>query len=236
MLAAESVRLCFDHAAMKRVCIITGLLLAGLGSYLIWRSIPERYAWLVFGPEGKTRMLLCMDRDAASIDFNRDGKFDLTERIRMPATNHSIPILDGKTSYTITGVSRYDYGKSRDAIVSVDIKGTLEFRQIGDVMLSRSRKGAAVAHFNGPLTVQAQTILWELPPDLVLRRGDKPTDIRVNIGTIRKADRCWTAIRTHDDKRQSVFPRDVFPVVNVEFPTKSGTSSVVIRYPLDEVC
>lgn len=222
---------------MKKVWIITAIILASLGSYLWWRSAPQQYGWLAFGPNGQLRMLLRVDRETASIDLNRNGKFERTEQVPIGALkSHPLLISEGKVSYTVTKISCFSVNnKLRDAMVFVDVKGPLEFQQVADVMLSRNRMGGAVAHFNGPLEVQAQTILWELPPDLALRRGDKPTDIRVNIGTYRKADRCWTAVCTQD-KTNSVFPPEVFPTVEVEFPATPGKPPFTERYALDRVC
>jgi hypothetical protein len=221
---------------MKKVSTISAIILASFGGYLLWRSVPQQYGWLAFGPKGDVRMLLRMDGETVSIDLNRNAKFERTERVPINAlVNRPVMISEGKVSYAITEVSSYSDNGSRHAIVSVDVKGPLEFRQIGDVMLSRSRTAASIAHFNGPLMVQAQTILWDLPRDFALRRGDKPTDMRVNIGTFRKADRCWTAIRTQD-KARPVFPSDVVPILEVEFPAKSGKPPIAARYPLDKVC
>jgi hypothetical protein len=222
---------------MKKVWIITAIILASLGSYLGWRSVPRQYGWLTFGPNVQLRMLLRVDRETVSIDLNRNGKFERTEQVPIGALkDHPLMISEGKVSYVITKITEYSWANGpRDAMVYVDVKGPLEFQQMADVMLSRTRRGASVAHFNGPLAVQAQTILWELPPDLALRRGDKPTDIRVNIGTYRKADRCWTAVCTQD-KTNSVFPAGVFPTVEVEFAAAPGKSPVTARYALDKVC
>jgi hypothetical protein len=181
-------------------------------------------------------LVLRVDPRTVSIDLNRNGKFERTEQIPIGTLgDRPVMISEGDVAYAINGLSYFPDDKLRHAVVSVDVKGPLAFRQIGDVMLSRTRTGGSVAHFNGPLEVQAQTIFWELPPDLALRRGDKPTDIRVNIGTYRKADRCWTAVRTQD-KTNSVFPPEVFPTVEVEFPATSGKPPVTERYALDRVC
>jgi hypothetical protein len=220
---------------MKKLWAIVAMLVLAVSAYAAWQFlVTPKYGWLVFGPEGKVRMLLRADGDAASIDLNRNGRFDAAEHLKASPTR-SIPVSDGKTSYVISGIGHYANGGSRNVTVTVDVKGPPEFRQLGDLSLSRSRASAPIAHFNGPLKIEPQTLYWELPPDLALRRGDKGTDMRVNIGTIRKADRCWTMVYTQD-RTNAFFPTNVFPWVDVEFPSMKGGSPILVRYPLDKVC
>ena len=208
-----------------------------IGGYFAWQLLtPPKYGWLVFGPEGRVRMLLKADDDSVSLDLNRNGRFDAAERFSVSSAEPlSIPVSESKNSYLITRISSYEHDGQRNATVQVEVKGAAEFRQLGDLFLSRTQAGAAIAHFNGPLEVQAQTILWELPKDLALRRGDKGTDIRVNIGTIRKEQRCWTTVYTQD-RTNAFFPTNVFPWVAVEFPGKTNAPAIVARYALDRVC
>ena len=91
--------------------------------------------------------------------------------------------------------------------------------------------------FNGPLTVQAQTIRWQLPPELALARGDEPTDLRAIIGTLDPATECWTTVLVHGTNNQSNFSANVHPVVDVEYPPKvAGARPMQVRYALKEFC
>jgi hypothetical protein len=219
--------------------LLAAMAVVGLASagYFAWWFLPTpKYGWLVFGPEGQVRVLLRANAKLNELDLNRNGRFEAAERFNISGAEPlSIPISDGKTSYLVRKISSYDYEGRRNTTVEVEVTGKPGFRQLGDLFLSRTRAGAAIAHFNGPLEVQAQTILWELPKDLALRRGDKGTDIRVNIGTIRKEQRCWTTVFTQD-RTNAFFPTNVFPWVAVEFPGKTNGSAIVERYALDKVC
>src|SRR5262245_17603999 len=90
--------------------------------------------------------------------------------------------------------------------VHVEASGRPSFSQLADIGLGRTRRRAGHGHFNGPLKVQAQTVAWQLPPGLALRRGDKPTDVRVLIGTLDGATRCWTTVMVMGTNGSSRFP------------------------------
>jgi hypothetical protein len=219
---------------MKGLWAAIAIVVVTIAGYFTWRVLTTpRYGWLVFGPKADVRMLLRADEGEVSIDLDRDGRFDRAERIK--DVPRSIPSSDGRTSYVITRISNYEDNGRRHLTIQAEVKGAPEFRQLADLQLSRTRQGAATAHFNGPLEVQVQTIYWEVPKDLVLRRGDKGTDMRVNIGTIRKEERCWTTVFTQNETN-AFFATNVFPWLAVEFPSRTGTSPVLVRYPLDRVC
>src|SRR6185503_10200054 len=222
---------------MKRLWAIIAIAVLAVAGYFAWHSLSTpRYGWLVFGSEGHVRMLLRANGGSIDLDLNRNGRFGAAERFTISRAGPlSIPVSDGKTSYFITKMSSYDYDRRQHLTIEVAVKGKTDFRQLADLFLSRTRVNAAIAHFNGPLEVQAQTILWELPEGLVLRRGEKGTDIRVNIGTIRKDERCWTTVYTQD-RTNAFFPTNVFPWVAIEFPGKANNSTIVARYALDKVC
>jgi hypothetical protein len=180
---------------MKKLWTTIAIVVLTIAGYFTWQVlITPRYGWLIFGPKGDTRMLLRADEGGVSIDLNRDGRFDRAERIK--DVPRSIPLSDGGTSYVITRISNYQDNGRGHVTLQVDVKGAPEFRQLADLLLARTRQGATVAHFNGLLEVQVQTIYWEVPKGLVLRRGEKGTDMRVNIGTIQKEQRCWTTVFT----------------------------------------
>lgn len=221
---------------MKKVWLTLAVLAAAIAGYFVWRSFSlPAYGWLVFGPEGQVRMIARVEKDAVHVDLNRNGRFETAERFPATEAQLSIPVSDGETSYVIKKASRFEHDGTHHAIVDVDVNGKAEFRQHADLSLSRTRSGASIAHFNGPMEIQAQTILWELPKDLALTRSEKGTDMRVNIGTIRKAQRCWTTVYTQD-KTNAFFPTNVFPWVEVRFPASTNGPALIVRYPLDKVC
>jgi hypothetical protein len=86
--------------------------------------------------------------------------------------------------------------------------------------------------------VAVQMIAGKLPAGLALQRGTKPTELRVNIGTINADKGCWVVVCTEDDQRtQPAFPEGVHPFVDVEFPPRqAGGPPVKRRYPLDHIC
>src|SRR5678815_3810091 len=127
---------------MKKVWIITALILTAVASFLGWRSFPQQYGWLAFGPNAELRMLLRVHRGTVSIDLNRNGKFERAEQMPIDALkDRPIRISEGKLSYVITKITQHSFANGPpDAMVYVDVKGPLEFQQIGDLMLSRTRK------------------------------------------------------------------------------------------------
>ena len=194
-----------------------------------------------FGPEGDTRMLLRVAGGELFLDRNGDGRFDGPDERPGPAGDaRSIEIAgrDGGTRYVLSGFRLFDGGEiGHRCLIDADVRGPLNFAQTADAGLGRFRRTAPVAHFNGPLTVQAQSIAWKLPPDLALVRGDKPADLRVVIGTLDAATECWTCVRVHGTNNQPYFPADLHPVVDVEFPPKSeGARPPRVRYVLKEFC
>jgi hypothetical protein len=68
----------------------------------------------------------------------------------------------------------------------VGVGGPTPYRQLADIGLGRSPTHGRNRSFQRPLTVQLQTVAWQLPPGLALRRGEKPTDVRALIGTRRR--------------------------------------------------
>src|SRR5436309_2595320 len=81
--------------------------LVGVGAYLHAGAKPK-YAWLVFGSEGKLRVQVCLEGDAVTLEQFVDGKAtgrkdhfkDTADRMDL-----TIPDPDGKTSYVITRIS-----------------------------------------------------------------------------------------------------------------------------------
>lgn len=211
------------------------------GWLLYWATANERFCWLVFGPKGDLRLLLRRAGNEWFLDRDGDGRFGGSdERLGRWDPSHKIAITnpaDGRI-YTLSNLRFYhDKTIGHRCLIEADIAGSPAFRQLADAGLGRFRRGAGLAHFDGPLTVQAQSIAWQLPPDLALRRGDKPTDLRALIGTLDAATECWTTVYVMGTNSQSLFPTNVHPFVDVEFPAKTaGARPIQVRYPLKEFC
>ena len=111
-----------------------------------------------------------------------------------------------------------------------------EYEQYSLVELSDTPDKAAVAHFDGPLTVYPRTNSGKVSSDLVLVTGEKPTELMADIGTQHAERGCWVVVRTHH-RETSTFPKAVFPLVDVEFPPKTpGGAPVKKTYQLDKFC
>jgi len=223
-----------------RMCLYLALVLALGVWYLVGRG-DDRYCWLIFGPKGDTRLLLRVTGEELFLDRNGDGRFDGPgERLGRPELAPKVELTshDGRTRYVLRNFRLFEEPElGHHCLIDAEIKGSLEFAQMADAGLGRLRRTAPVAHFNGPLTVQAQSILWKLPPELALVRGDKPADLRVLIGTLDAATKCWASVRVQGTNQQSLFPTNVHPVVDIEYPPKSsGVQPQRVRYALKEFC
>lgn len=232
----------------RRYWFFGGLLLFCLAALVLsWllnvSSAKGGYCWLVFGPRGENRLLLHKSGEEWFLDRDGDGAFRGSgERLgfsgptRVPLANLAGTGVD----YTLTSLRAYhdnDLGDRCLVEMDVEAPGHPSFRQFADIDLGRTRRRAGLGHFHGPLTVQAQTLAWQLPPGLGLRRGDKPTDMRVLIGTVDAATRCWTTVMVMGTNGASRFPTNVHPFVEVEFPARnSGAAPLQVRYPLKEFC
>ena len=230
---------------MKKAVLPVALsivLLAGIGAALLFFHPKPQYCVLAFGPKANLRVLVCLKGKRVYIDRNGDGEFTgPQERFSNVEDCRDVMFADpdGNTSYIIT---QMDPLKDKDSprkslIVDVDIKGPLEYEQYCDVELTDSRARARVAHFHGLLTVEARKILWKLPPKLALHRGDKPTRIVANVGTMNAENGCWVVVRTMEGKDHPTFPEGVHPFVDVEFPPRNNDDPPLKRrYPLDGFC
>lgn len=218
------------------VSVLLVLLAGGVGAYLLIPADPE-YCWLVFGPEAKIRVLVRLQ--GRKVYVNRGGKDELAGRQGadfygqryFTVENLLIDDPDKQTTYTITDITRFDDPHSPFLWVDVHVRGSLDYRQYGNVYLTASPDNAKEAHFHGPLTV-------DLSPKApwTLRRGDKPTKLRVKIGTIDAEKGCWVVVTTLLGKDRPAFPVGVHPVVDVEYPAKDQGPPIERRYALDEPC
>ena len=122
-------------------------------------------------------------------------------------------------------------------MANVDIKGPVSYQEYCDVALEKNLDEAKMAHFHGPLRVEARTILWKLPPDVCLERTSKPTDLYATVGTMDRDKGCWVVVRSHVTQEESAFPDEVRPEVEIEFPpAKAGDPPTKERHSLDEFC
>ena len=215
--------------------------LAGVVAYGYAKAKPK-YAWLVFGPEGKLRVQVCLEREALTLEQFVDGKSTGRKdhfKNTSDCANFTVPDPDGKTSYVITNISdRVDKPDGPTQLMAdIDIKGPLEYRQYCDLEMKEDPEKARTGHFHGPLSAGPVTISWKIPPKLALQRGDQPTDLPALVGTMDVDKGCWVVIRSHGAKNEPAFSKGIHPYVDVEFPAKeAGAPSIKKRYPLDQFC
>jgi hypothetical protein len=206
-----------------------------------YQSKSPKYALLLFGPEAAVRVWVVLDGETIYLDRNADGDLTgTTKRFAKDSDCKDIEIADpdGKTRYLIKGVSHFTEGKpeTTQLMVSVTIQGPITYQQYCDVAVQDSPQKANLAHFHGPLTMEPRKISWKLPPKLALRSGENPVDLPGNVGTMNEKYGCWVVVRTHNSKG-GTFPKEIFPVVDVEFPPKTPGGAVIKkRYPLAEFC
>lgn len=224
------------------VCLIVGLL-AGLGAYFLRPQPKAEYGWLAFGPDAAVRVLVTLHGEAVTLDHYLDDKpTGRQERFadQLECKDVTIADPDGRTTYTITGMSgtKVRAGIPTEVFVTVAVQGPLRYRQYGDLVLADGLDSAPLAHYHGPLTVAVQRINGQLPEGLALRRGDKPTELRIHIGTMNADKGCWVVVCTEDEQRtHPAFSKDVHPFVDAEFPPRhAGDPPVQPRYSLDHVC
>ena len=116
------------------------------------------------------------------------------------------------------------------ALVHVTIsEGDLTYKQYCDLSLRRHGTELGLAHFHGELTISPQTVYWDVPDTLVLMHGNKPADLRVEVGTKSKAKACWTMVEFCEwPPRNSPGEReweltggyDCFPIATIVYPPK----------------
>ncbi len=226
------------------------VLLAGIAAFFVYPRLKPwepQYCWFLFGPEANVRVLVCLEGEAISLGHYVNGSFTgQTERFRdrTECANVTIADPDGKNCYIITRISPTIARRETPAnlLVHVDIKGPVEYQQYGDVEMGQDSETAPLAHFHGPLTVEAATISWKLPPGLALQRGDNPIDLRALVGTFDAAKRCWVVVRSEPmfsrpEERRPAFPQGIHPFVDVDFPAKNPSAPPVRRrYALDKFC
>jgi hypothetical protein len=199
------------------------------------------YALLVFGPEVKTRIWVVKDGETLYVDRNGDGDLtDKDEEFSLNCPNCKIEIRDSdkQTCYLITSISIWsednkptDKTDKTHLIADVDIKGQLVYRQYCDARMTEKPDKAAIAHFHGSPTIEPRTIAWKLTPELSrLPAGDRPGEINAVVGTMDAERGCWVVVRSED------LPKDLHPVVEVEYPTSKSGVPIKQRYRLEQRC
>jgi len=211
-----------------------------VGGIVLWPTAgPEsriKYCRVLFGPNAETEVLLGVSSDRLLV--YRDAKsHDSPEQYKLK--NSQIVFAGvGDTVYTITGASLYtdENSPERESVMlNVDISGESQFKQYCDVALSESKEALKYAHFDGPLTIGPATINWEISESFRLVAGDKPSDLRVAIGTLDKQAGCWVVVRTHEGE-EPVFPDGVHPALEVEYVSKTSGEPIQEQYFLDQFC
>ena len=219
------------------------LLLVGMGA-LFWPSRTQpQYCWLLFGRNAEASVLVCLRGKEVSFDHYANGKpTGRRDRLQTDAENANISIADpdGKTCYVITRffAPEVPAGAHAELMIYVEVSGPISYRQYCDVQeLADDPEKAPLSHFHGPLTAEVRKTNFRIYPGLCLKRGDKPTDMFAVVGTMDAEKGCWVVVNSQGENSERVFPDDVHPVVDVEFPSRGEADRPIRRrYPLDKVC
>ena len=231
------------------VASIAGLTIAGASLLIFHRKV--QYCWLVFGPRERIRVFLAYEGEAANlacfVGTNRVQKHRLPVYSELnprmpdaPSARLEIPDPDGPTRYLIAVIGEIPSAATRPGrttlSISVDVKGPVEYNEYGCIELADRPEKAKTAHFHGPLAAGPRTIYWNLPPDLALVAGGKPSQLYAMIGTMKAEKGCWVVVSAQKGVHDA-FPKGVFPVADVEFsPKVLGRPSMKRRYALDKPC
>jgi hypothetical protein len=209
-----------------------------------------KYALLVFGPEAKTRVWVVLDGQTLYVDRNGDG--DLTgkdERFTLDYPNRN---LDGhgslrdcnielrdpdkKTRYLINAIGIFREGNKPNAErvldVNVEIKDPgVSYKQYCGALMGDSPDKASIAHYHGPLMIEPRRISWKLIPELSrLPTGDPAGDVSAVVGTMDAERGCWVVVRSED------LPKDLHPIVEVEYCSCTTGEPIKQRYRLEQRC
>src|SRR6266849_7228585 len=207
----------------KRLSLFVSLAALVIIASFFLPSTTRQYCWLVFGEEGRVKVRVCRTAHGLLLDFYVDGRRTgrQEEFADRPWRNITIEDPGNQSSCVITQMvwSPYQEGRPTMLFINVDIHGPVEYRQYSEIRaMSADPDRAPVAHFHGPLKVEAQTIKWQLPAGLALRRGKQTKDLYAWIGTTDAETRCWVIVWSKDAKGQSPLATGVFPFADLEFP------------------
>jgi hypothetical protein len=231
-----------------RFVLAATVALSVLGGYTLsarLRATDPRYAWLVFGPAAKVRVLATVAGDTITLQqFAGERPVGRKEQFkdRGQPLEIAFPDPDGVASYAIkkcasppTGAERR--GTPTELFVNVDVNGPVQYGQYNDITLAPAVSTARVSHFHGPLTIERFTFEGEVSSDLALHRGATGTDLRVYIGTMDAKRGCWVVVKSHEAADKCLFQDGVRPFADVEFPSiKAGDPPIKRRYALDRFC
>jgi hypothetical protein len=209
-----------------------------------------KYALLVFGLEARMRVGMVLDGQTLYVDRNGDG--DLTgkdERFTLDYPNRNLNGYgslkdcnielrdpDKKTRYLIQAIGIYPEGNKpnpeRILDVNVEIKGPrVSYKQYCGVLMGNSPDKASIAHFHGPLMIEPRRIYWKLTPEWSrLPTGDPAGEISAVVGTMDAERGCWVVVRSED------LPKDLHPVVEVEYRSSKTDEPIKQRYRLEQRC
>jgi hypothetical protein len=217
-----------------------------------WLCRPNRpqCCWLVFGPGASVRILVRLDGAVVALERHEHGRpaqevarFDRLEDCK----DVVIEGTDETTTYhllSVTDLKAAPAARLLEFVVSIHTPAS-DHQQAGWLWMAVNREKASVAHFDGPLTVSAvdknignPVVRWDIPANLVLRRGEKPTEMFVNVGTTNARDSCRVTVCTvNGQTNQRRFPKEVHPCADIEFPPNEPTRPPIRkRYALASVC
>jgi len=186
-----------------------------------YKSRSPTYCLLVFGPEAKTRVWLVLDGDVLYVDRNGNG--DLTEEGERIVGEDGLFVAeditepDGKTRHTKFRLRRFKTG----VILSLQVEGKRLYfggsREASDsLQFADQPRQAPILHVNGPLSLRLGR-----PSELV--RGNKDNRITVTLGT----PGLGQGTLIHASAEDFDFPKDVHPVVQIEFPSREKNAASV---------
>jgi hypothetical protein len=219
--------------------------LAGYGASVKLRPSRAEYAWLVFGPTAKLRLLASVAGDTITLQrFVGEQPTGQKEQFKDRGQPLEVTLADpdGVNSYVITKcatpvLAATDKEATKELFVNVEVRGPLPYREYSDTTMAGDLDKAWVSHFHGPLTIGPVTLAWEIPSDLSLRRGETETDLRAIIGTMDVTRRCWVVVKTHEAADKCLFADGIRPVADIEFPSRNaGEPPIKRRYVLAQFC
>jgi hypothetical protein len=232
----------------KSLLFAAAALAALVGCVLFVQLKPgtAKYAWLVFGPTAKVRVLITVVGDTITLQqFAGEMPTGPKEQFKDQGQPLEVTLADadGVATYVIVKCASPALGTPRTKetpaalFVNVVVKGPIQYGQYCDIPLAADLSTAPVSHFHGPLAIGPVTVNWEVPSDLTLCRGEAGTDLRAHLGTMDAKHGCWVVVKTHERDEKCLFADGVRPFADIEFPSKNaGDPPIKRRYVLDQFC
>lgn len=218
------------------------LVLAGVAGGWYLNRPKLLYAQVVFGPEAQLRVWFILDGNTLYLDRSRGNIPRRMERLSLPDCKIELADPDGRTRYFITEAKpsytrqAVQRGLQQELYLHVTVTGPVGYKQIGTVRMADRPDLAGMGHLHGPLTVAASAI--RNPSPLRFVAGEKPTDLNVWVTTQKPNGESWIVVRSENEERNGpAFPPGVFPVADIEFPSKAaGGPPICRRFALSELC